>query len=279
MTAVPNAVAPTAPMSVLRDGEPELRVDIRTEPPGVVRLGELPDNVLKVHAGAPVRGTCGMGRRFLYTRGDLDIFPAGSSGVWEDEDPSTSVFLMVPPALLGKAAAEVGLEPERARLDPRYQFRSPQLEHIAWALEAEFRAGFPGGRLYTDSLGMALAVQLLGHPQTQPAIRRGLSRRQFQRVTGYIEAHLAENLSLARLSAIAGLSASHFRVLFKRTTGLTVHAYVVRRRVERARVLLEQSGLPAVQVALEAGFSHQSHMARCMRDILGMTPKDISRAI
>ncbi|MNN49789.1 Helix-turn-helix domain protein [compost metagenome] len=56
-----------------------------------------------------------------------------------------------------------------------------------------------------------------------------------------------------------------------------MHEYVIRRRVERARTLLLQRELPASQVALEAGFSHQSRMARCMRRILGATPRQLVR--
>ncbi|WP_224249360.1 helix-turn-helix transcriptional regulator [Hyalangium gracile] len=71
------------------------------------------------------------------------------------------------------------------------------------------------------------------------------------------------------------ISASHLKTLFKRSTGLPVHEYVIQRRVERARSLLMRGELPAGQVALEAGFSHQSHMARCMRRVLGVTPKAV----
>ena len=74
------------------------------------------------------------------------------------------------------------------------------------------------------------------------------------------------------------VSASHLRALFKRTVGTPVHEYVIQRRVERARALLLRGDLPASQVALDAGFSHQSHMARCMRRVLGVTPATIARS-
>ncbi|MDF2697143.1 MAG: AraC family transcriptional regulator, partial [Labilithrix sp.] len=64
---------------------------------------------------------------------------------------------------------------------------------------------------------------------------------------------------------------------FKVRTGLSVHRYVVRRRVERARVLLLQRTMPASEVALAAGFAHQTHMARWMRRELGVTPRELVR--
>ena len=97
-------------------------------------------------------------------------------------------MLQLSPSLLRRAAEDMGLDPDRAGLEPRHQFRDPQIEHIAWALDAERRAGYPSGLLYTESLGMALAVHLLGR-YTAPAhaCARGLSKPQLRRVTAYIE--------------------------------------------------------------------------------------------
>jgi len=109
-----------------------LQVDLRARLTGVLELAASPEHLLKLHAGAPVRGTCGLGRPFLYTRGDLDVIPAGSNITWEDEDASTSLFIRLSPALLTEAAQELGRGSERIRLEPRYQFRDSQIEHIGW---------------------------------------------------------------------------------------------------------------------------------------------------
>ena len=70
---------------------------------------------------------------------------------------------------------------------------------------------------------------------------------------------------------------SHFKPLFKASTRLAPHQFVIRRRVERARALLLDGSLPMAQVALDAGFAHQSHMARAMRRVLGITPGALRR--
>ncbi|QRN99771.1 helix-turn-helix transcriptional regulator [Archangium violaceum] len=253
-----------------------LRVDLQTAAPGLMTLESLPDHRLKVHAGPPVRGACHL-HRFVYTHGDVDLIPAGASDSWEHEDASAAVVVRLSPSLLRRAAEDMGLDPDRAGLEPRHQFRDPQIEHIAWALEADRRAGHPGGLLYAESLGLALSVHLLGHYPAPLGHGRGLSKPQLRRVTEYIEDHLDQNLSLARLAVVAGVSASHLKTLFKRSTGLPVHEYVVQRRVERARTLLQRGGLSVGEVALEAGFSHQSHLARCMRRVLGVTPTEVVR--
>jgi AraC family transcriptional regulator len=107
---------------------------------------------------------------------------------------------------------------------------------------------------------------------------RGLSSAQRARLVDYIEAHLEEPLSLQQLARLIGSSASHLKTLFKRSLGVSVHAYVVERRVERARQLLREGKLPSAQVALESGFAHRSHMARCIRRLLGVSPTDLRGA-
>lgn len=269
LTAIAPPVAPRPHLG--------LRVDLRTFAPGIVELEAHGDHLLKVHVGAPVEGECSTRQRFRYTRGDLDIHPAGDGDVWEVDQASTALEVQIPPSLLRRAAEDMGLDPDRSGLAPRHQFRDPQIEHIAWALDAERAAGHPSGRLYTESLGLALAVHLLGTYTAPIALPRGLSRPQLRRVTGFIEAHLDQDLSLARLADVAGVSASHLKTLFRRSLGLPVHEYVIQRRVERAKALLVAGHLPASQVALEAGFSHQSHMARHMRRLLGVTPASVAR--
>ena len=272
-----NGVVPLPPQWDEPRSRLGLRVDLHTTLPGKVELVPLPDHRLNVHAGAPVRGAC-RSQRFVDTRGDVDILPAGVSDVCVNDEASTTLVLQFSPSLLSRAAEDMGLDPDRAGLEPRHQLRDPQIEHIAWALDAERKAGYPSGLLYTESLGMALAAHLLGHYAAPLRVRGGLSKPQLRRVMAYIEDHLNQDLSLARLASVAGVSASHFKTLFKRSTGLPVHEYVIQRRVERAKALLLRGGMPASQVALEAGFAHQSHMARWMRRILGVTPTSVVRS-
>jgi AraC family transcriptional regulator len=253
-----------------------LRVDLHNTVPGVVELRAAPEHRVTVHAGPPVRGACQL-EPFVVTRGTVNIFPAGTTDMWEEENASTLLVLEISPWLLRRTAEDIGVDPERAGLTPRHHFRDPQIEHIGWALEAERAAGYPGGLIYSESLGAALAIHLLGRYPAPLTSSRGLSPRQLRRVTEHIDAYLDGDLSLRRLADVADVSASHLKMLFKRSTGLPVHEYVVKRRVERARSLLLRGGMPASQIAVEAGFAHQSHMARTMRRVLGITPTSLVR--
>ena len=102
--------------------------------------------------------------------------------------------------------------------------------------------------------------------------RGGLPPSAMRRVREHVEVHLSESMDLAELAGVAGLSVYHFARAFKQSIGVTPHYYLVHRRIERAREMLARSELPLSEIALAAGFSDQSHLARHFRRMLGMTP-------
>jgi len=128
-----------------------------------------------------------------------------------------------------------------------------------------------------DSAATFLAIHLL----KQYAIRKpkcqkhfdGLSVSQLRRVTDYINAHLSESIRLDTLSTHLGMSRYYFCRLFKQSTGFSPYQYIIRCRVERAKRLLKQGGLSLTEVALACGFSHQSHLHRHFKRLVGITPK------
>lgn len=254
----------------------DVQVERHVTRPGEVVLEAVDTHRIKVHTGRAVTGECGA-HRFRYAHGDVDLLPAGSHDSWQEDGPGTSVIVHFAPALFARTAEALGVDAQHAGLPMRHQFRDVRIAHLAWALDADHRAGQPSGRLYTDSLSTALLAHLAAQHRVVQPVTRGLPRARLQRLTDYIEAHLDQDLSLARLADVANLSASHLKAQFKHAMGLPVHAYVIRRRVERARALLARGELPASQVALEAGFAHQSHMVRSLRRVLGETSASLLR--
>lgn len=255
-----------------------LQVEQQVTAPGLVELAPVAEHRIKVHTSGPVRGECQY-EAFVYEPGVVDILPAGSTDQWLQHDASTSLTLSFPSSLLIRVAAELGIAARHVALEARNHLRDPRIEHIARALDSERGDAHPAGLLYAESLATALAVHLIGRyrrPQTTGP--RGLSRQQLKRVSEYIDSYVDRDLSLERLAAVAGLGMTTFKALFRLSTGQPVHAYVVRKRVERARLLLARGDLPISQVALAAGFAHQSHMARTMRRLLGVVPSQLARA-
>jgi AraC-like DNA-binding protein len=118
----------------------------------------------------------------------------------------------------------------------------------------------------------------LRQPAPAPLARGGLPPGAMRRVREYVDTHLAESMDLTELATIAGLSVFHFARQFKQTVGVAPHHYLVQSRVERARDMLARTNLPLSEIALAAGFSDQSHLARHFRQMLGTTPGEFRRS-
>lgn len=206
--------------------------------------------------------------------GTFDFLPAQSSVSWVDGGPCVFVSIDLEYALIQSCAFDMGINPDRVNLSPQFTCRDPRIEHALWALKAEVEADDPDGRLYADSLGVALASQLIRRcsDKTPRTLSGGLAPRTLKRVLAYISERLADDISLADIAAAAGLSPSHFTVLFKRSVGVSVHRYVLRKRVERAAELLSRTTMPIGEIAIRAGFSNASHMSSTLQRFLGLTP-------
>jgi len=117
--------------------------------------------------------------------------------------------------------------------------------------------------------GMLAHLPLSADPPTK---RGGLAPARANRICEYIDSHLQENIALEVLAEIAQLSVHHFARAFRQSLGIPPHNYIVQRRVEHAQQLLRNTDLPLSEIASEAGFTDQSHLARHFRTIIGVSP-------
>src|SRR5262245_1422823 len=208
--------------------------------------------------------------------GSVSVVPAGNSAWWRWGRHSDSLHVFLEPGLVGRVAAEAfELDPARVSVPPLDGIDLPPLRAAMLAVNDELTAGGTGGRLAAESLANLLAVHLIRHVSAPRAARRpggGLPRGRLRAVVEYVEEHLDSNPTLEEMAAVAHLSAYHFARQFKRATGLPPHQYVIARRVERAKLLLEGDGeLPLVEVAVLVGFSDQSQVTRHFKRFVGVT--------
>jgi AraC family transcriptional regulator len=94
-----------------------------------------------------------------------------------------------------------------------------------------------------------------------------------RRVTEYIEQNLDKELRLAELAALVYMSPYHFARLFKRSTGLPPHRFVVQQRIARASAFLAMPAMSITQVSRLVGFRTPSHFTTVFRRIRGVTPR------
>jgi AraC family transcriptional regulator len=191
--------------------------------------------------------------------------------------------LAIEPEFLRRAAHDIS-HLDELQLAYRPINEDPLIRGLALALKGELEAGCPGGRWYGESLASALAVHLVRRYSTAatapgllatsaPTQVGGLSRNRLREAIEYIHEHLAQEIRLDDLARATELSPYHFARLFKRSTGLAPHQYLIRRRVERARELLVTSSLPISEVAIQSGFCDQSHLTTHFKRVYGVTPR------
>jgi AraC family transcriptional regulator len=161
-------------------------------------------------------------------------------------------------------------------LTAHWTLQDRHITSLMRALHADLEDGSPAGPLYGESLGVALAHYLIRRyavrTTREPEYRGGIPTARLNRVLDFIRHNCTKEMRLWELGQLAGMSPHYFCQLFKQSTGLSPHQYVLRQRIERAKEYLRNAGLTASQAATETGFADQSHFTKVFRRIVGVTP-------
>jgi AraC family transcriptional regulator len=157
--------------------------------------------------------------------------------------------------------------------EPRLVFHDESLQALARLLvTSEDTAEWSS--LFGESLVAAMVARLSNLAPLRPRNHRrlGLSNRQLSAVTDFIRDNLARPIRLSELASLADLSPSQFGRAFKVSTGSTPHLWHLDARIESAKRLLAQRNHSLAEVALDTGFSQQSHFTRAFRAATGSSP-------
>ena len=254
-----------------------------------VEIPALSDHWLNLPLGQPVQLTQKRGDRVhesIVQKGDSIFVPAGQPSYWRCGGSDTYqpiLHIHLKPELIAQVAEASEVNKERIELANCFSKHDLHLQNIAMLLLAELKSGGMMGQLYVESLTQVLAIHLLRHycafTQAITSKNRSLTRVQLQQVIDYIHTHIDRDLSLVQIAGILNISPTYFASLFKHATGISPHQYVIKQRVERAKLLLSKTDLAIAIVALKVGFSSQSHLTQHFKRFTGMTPKQVSKTI
>jgi len=186
--------------------------------------------------------------------------------------------------LRGFAAGEFGLDPQKVEVTPAIGAEDPAGRALATVILTEMRGSADTARLLIDAMEQAVALHLLrayaalpfGALKPKPLV--GGRDRRIDRALELIEARIDQDIGLDELAAAACLSPFHFSRCFRASVGETPHAYLMSRRVARARDLLARTELTLAEIAYACGFASQSHFTAAFKRRVGTTPGAFRRA-
>jgi AraC family transcriptional regulator len=167
------------------------------------------------------------------------------------------------------------------KLPPEFNLEDGQLQHLLRALLAVAQEGSNEDALVGELLVNAVCVRLakrfaISKMNIVPCYG-GLPPARLKRVLEYIDSNLDKNITLSELARVANMSLYYFAVLFRQSTSLSPHRYVLSKRVERAMELLQNPKLSVLEVSLNVGFEHQNNFARAFRRVIGVSPTEFKR--
>jgi AraC family transcriptional regulator len=246
---------------------------------------EVSHTLVGLHLGQPTRVEVkvdGVVVEKIFQPGDVALIPAGMKYSIRFEGESEFVMISLDAGLMSRASVTVHGE-DSTQLPMmwchRDAFISETIQNIRMAVEQPRQID----RAYAETLANSLAVHLVRnfdqdsghHANRKPG---GLSRAQLERTVEFIRNTPYRDISLRTMAAAAGLSAFHFARMFKLSTGLSPHQFVLKRRLEIGTVMLTTTGHAISDIASDLGFADQSHFTMHFKRAHGIAPAAYRRA-
>jgi AraC-like DNA-binding protein len=100
---------------------------------------------------------------------------------------------------------------------------------------------------------------------------------QARRAIDYVEANLADTISVEKMAELTRLSHSYFSRAFRSDFGESPYAYVIRRRIDHAKEMILSTNESLAYIARACGLSDQPHLTRLFRRIVGTSPANWRR--
>jgi AraC family transcriptional regulator len=215
----------------------------------------------------------GSGLRRVFTRpGDLLLTLPDRATRFRIEEPRELTMITVDAPVASTLLAAAGGTLEEIAILTERPIRDPFLAELCRRLESDPPIKDP---VREWMLGLIFANLLrLGHAHRRRQKPTVLTSRRFDLVLAAIDTELegGGDLSTDRLAEIADMPRRAFTAAFRDAAGVSVHQFVLRRRVDRAVELLENGDLPLAEIAQRSGFTHQAHMNRVVTRLKGLSP-------
>lgn len=227
-------------------------------------------------------GSTVLKERFLQGKSQIDRFATGEISITPAKTirqvrlmgNAEFIHLYLDPLFLDRLAYQS--IPSQTKIIPQFKIRDPLIYQIGLTLKQELEANPQGSGFYAESAATFLAAHLIRHycdrkllPRQHPQI---FFEGNLHSIVDYIHGHLDEDLSLNSLANMVQMSSFSLARAFKRSSGITLHQYIIQCRIHKAKQLLANSELSILEISLQVGFQTHSHFTNVFRRLTGITP-------
>ncbi len=273
-----------APASNLHDEEGGVSLSRYVETGATMEQPALAEHLLCLHLGGAKRVQrlhAGRTTEREVEERAITLIPALHPNRWTTHGPIDFVHLTLGTTLMNRLALEeYDLDVGAWTLPDTIGLRDAEIGRlILELLRIGDREPF-AGRLYPESLRTMIAIALIGRhcgisSRGTPAFHRGgMAEWRLRQVIDFMASHLAEDIGLADLVRVSGLSRAQFFRAFQQSTGLTPHRYLAIFRLKHAADLLRGTGLSIAEVTARVGLKDNARFRALFRRRFGVRPAD-----
>jgi AraC family transcriptional regulator len=215
----------------------------------------------------------GKPKQFLLRSTALSVIPRNATTQAITKENSL-IHIFHEPEIYRQAAAEIGSS-RSIDFDFMPDLSDPKVIDLAHMLANEVDGGGFGERMLVEGLSYTIAVRISRLAAgIRPPRPGALAPERLARVVDFISVHLGDSdLSLHDLAAVVCLSTYQFGRAFKYATGETPHQFVLKQRIDLAKLLLRERRQSLSEIACSAGFADQAHFSNRFRQFVGVTPR------
>jgi AraC family transcriptional regulator len=207
--------------------------------------------------------------------GQMLLYFAKEQSSWWMERPEQTIILSIPTQMLQRAWEQDSEEPWPGMMEMCSFRQDSQAIQILTTLSSEFDRSDQMNSAYAQSVLFQLSTYLVRQysKAVDPVIRHsGMSPSRLNKVLKYVAQGLEDELRLAAMAQVAGISPYYFCREFKKTMGITPYGYIVQQRIDRAKTLLQNTSMSITEIGAQLLFATPSHFTATFRKLVGCAP-------
>jgi len=211
-------------------------------------------------------------KEYRIEQGDLLIFNPDDTHTCEQVDGKTLDYrcINIQSEIMSKAVFEI----KGKEYLPYFTSQVVYHSELVYVLRGLHEMIMEGEKDFRKEETFFLLLEQLINEYTQQADSTAEPKQSIEAsvICEFLEEHYAENITLTDLCKLTGLSKYYLIRSFTKQRGITPYSYLETIRIDKAKKMLEQGVLP-IDVALQAGFTDQSHFTNFFKKFIGLTPK------